>query len=102
MLNSKLRHKQKCIKANLYFSHPFTAVWTIRWEVLNNYSAIVGFSSEPVEISSEPVEISSELVEISSELVEISSELVLRISELLIISVFRKTHKSVSCTLNSF
>ena len=81
MLNSKLRHKQKCIKANLYFSHPFTAVWTIRWEVLNNYSAIVGFSSEPVEIS---------------------SELVLRISELLIISVFRKTHKSVSCTLNSF
>ena len=81
MLNSKLRHKQKCIKANLYFSHPFTAVWTIRWEVLNNYSAIVGFSSEPVRIS---------------------SELVLRISELLIISVFRKTHKSVSCTLNSF
>ena len=81
ILNSKLRHKQKCIKANLYFSHPFTAVWTIRWEVLNNYSAIVGFSSE---------------------LVEISSELVLRISELLIISVFRKTHKSVSCTLNSF
>ena len=102
ILNSKLRHKQKCIKADLYFSHPFTAVWTIRWEVLNNYSAIVGFSSEPVEISSEPVEISSELVEISSELVEISSELVLRISELLIISVFRKTHKSVSCTLNSF
>ena len=88
ILNSKLRHKQKCIKANLYFSHPFTAVWTIRWEVLNNYSAIVGFSSELVEISSEPV--------------EISSELVLRISELLIISVFRKTHKSVSCTLNSF
>ena len=81
ILNSKLRHKQKCIKANLYFSHPFTAVWAIRWEVLKNYSAIVEFSSEPVEIS---------------------SELVSRISELLIISVFRKTHKSVSCTLNSF
>ena len=95
ILNSKLRHKQKCIKANLYFSHPFTAVWAIRWEVLKNYSAIVEFSSEPVEIS-------SELVRISSELVEFSSELVSRISELLIISVFRKTHKSVSCTLNSF
>ena len=75
MLNSKLRHKQKCIKTNLYFSHPFTAVWAMRWEVLKNYSAIV-------EISSEPVEISSELVEISSELVRISSELVSRISEL--------------------
>ena len=83
MLNSKLQHKQKCIKANLYFSHPFTAVWAIRWEVLNNYSAIVGFSSEPIKISSEPVEISSELVEFSSELIS-------RISELLIISVFRK------------
>ena len=81
MLNSKLRHKQKCIKTNLYFSHPFTAVWAMRWEVLKNYSAIVEISSEPVEIS---------------------SELVLRISELLIISVFRKTHKSISCTLNSF
>ena len=88
MLNSKLRHKQKCIKTNLYFSHPFTAVWAMRWEVLKNYSAIVEISSEPVEIS--------------SELVRISSELVLRISELLIISVFRKTHKSISCTLNSF
>ena len=86
MLNSKLRHKQKCIKTNLYFSHPFTAVWAMRWEVLKNYSAIV-------EISSEPVEISSELVEISSELVRISSELVSRISELLIISTFRKTLK---------
>ena len=83
ILNSKLRHKQKCIKANLYFSHPFIAVWAIRWEVLKNYSAIVEFSSEPVEIS-------SELVRISSELVEFSSELVSRISELLIISVFRK------------
>ena len=83
MLNSKLQHKQKCIKANLYFSHPFTAVWAIRWEVLNNYSAIVGFSSEPIKISSEPVEISSKLVEFSSELIS-------RISELLIISVFRK------------
>ena len=90
MLNSKLQHKQKCIKANLYFSHPFTAVWAIRWEVLNNYSAIVGFSSEPIKISSEPVEISSEPVEISSKLVEFSSELISRISELLIISVFRK------------
>ena len=49
--------------------------------------------------NSELVEISSELVEISSELVEISSELVSRISELLIISVFRKTPKSVPPTL---
>ena len=63
--------------------------------VFKNYAAIVRISSDLVEISSDLVEISSDLVRISSELVSINSEL-------LIISVFRKTPKSVVRTLIAY
>ena len=56
--------------------------------VFKNYAAIV--------------RISSDLVEISSDLVRISSELISINSELLIISVFRKTPKSVVRTLIAY